>query len=180
MPPGLGSNSAWMPIQRTIFTGSVKNVKIISGGAAMYSSLTIGSAATRAPWFLFCLTLQPSQAIFPKSIEKGAQLDETLGTKAIEPTRSLAPLVQESSFGQDAQMLRNGRSRGAEVPGDLASAQFARANELENGHATRLGESSQYYVGVLRRVSHDAEWPYVTSTDGWAELLDFRFLRQGR
>jgi hypothetical protein len=142
--------AAVMPIQRTIFAASVRNVKITSAGASIQISFTSESAATQFSRFRFGLGFEPAQAIVPKAVQKCLKLTESLRAHAVEPAGTLTAFVQKASSGQDPQMLGDGGPGGAKVPGDLAGAELTGAHQFEDGHAPRLGDRAQCSLSLLQ------------------------------
>src|SRR3954454_8161608 len=144
MPPGRGSSVALLPIQRTAFTGSVKNSKTVSGLASIRTShsttIELVLASTLLPFLCFRLTLQLRQAERPEALEELLELLQALRPGAVEAPRSLAPLTHETGLLEYAQVLRNRRARHFEARCDRARRQLALTDQLENLPPPRLSE----------------------------------------
>ena len=147
-PPGRGSISARIPIQRIIFTGSVKNWKTKEGGASMNISLTRRSAKV-VPCLLFSFHLQLGQTILPELVEKSSDLRKTLCPEPIKPTSATSSFAQQPGVNKHSQMLRDSWPGSIEIISYLPRAQFPTSDELQYGHATRLGKSPEHRRGRL-------------------------------
>src|SRR4051794_28510185 len=102
-PPGRGSSVAVAPFQRTIFAGSVKNSKTVSGAASIWTSRSTFSvwlvpASTLLPFLGFSLALQLGEAECPEALEELLELLESLRTGAVEAPCPLAPLAHETGL----------------------------------------------------------------------------------
>src|ERR1700693_2226800 len=155
-PPGLGSAATATPLHRMRRPGSIRKGKTPSGGAAIQISTTTsspeslsirlapppaarGTLGTRG-WVL-CGGPQPPEAVGPEPLEEGAQLAEPLLSQTVEAPRSLAPDGDQPGLLQDAEVLRHGGGRLAEVRGDLAGGELVGGREdLEDPPAVRLGD----------------------------------------
>src|SRR3954447_480662 len=145
MPPGRGSSVALLPIQRTAFTGSVKNSKTVSGLASIRTShsttIELVLASTLLPFLCFRLALQLRQAERPEALEELLELLQALRPGAVEAPRSLAPLAHETGLLQYAQVLRDRGARHLEARCDLAGRQLVLADQLEDLAPPRLSQS---------------------------------------
>src|SRR5690349_15461241 len=140
-PPGLGSSVISEPIQRSIFAGSTRNSHTVCGLASIS---TVRSTAVSVvvsillPLLHLGLPLERGEAITPELLEELLQLVEPFGPGPVEPSRPVASLVHEPRLLQDCQMLRDGRPRHLEVPGDLARGQLFVADEGQDLPPSRL------------------------------------------
>src|SRR5919204_6088023 len=138
MPPARGSNVTSVPIQRTIFSGSVKNGKTVSGLASIRTSRSTTSvslgvtAMCLSPLLLFGLVLELSEALLPEAFEEAAKLGETLGPCSIDPACALTPLAHKAGVLQHGQVLRDGGPGDLEVGGNLASGELAVTHQAED------------------------------------------------
>src|SRR2546423_336519 len=88
-PPGCGSSVAATPIQRTSFSGSVKNGNTVSGPASILISRSTtlfslcGSGNAAPPLLVLGGALEPLEPVFPEAVEKRSQLGEALRPHAI-------------------------------------------------------------------------------------------------
>src|SRR5579864_4165411 len=158
-----------MPIQRTIFTGSVKNSKTICGDASIKVSLLIGSPATPRPRFLFDFQFHLIQLQIPKAADQCAQAAETLRADPIESAGAAPSLGQQTRVSQNLQVLRDGRSRRFEMPGNFTGRQFVRANHSKNVDSTRLRERPQRCLRLLVPAPHKMK---LHLTPGWFSSIN--------
>src|SRR5207244_13095716 len=84
LPPGHGSSTASMPIQRTIFAGSVRNSNTTVGGASILISRSTSSALVLAslipaPVVGFDLALEDLEVRAPEVVQERAQLGHAFG-----------------------------------------------------------------------------------------------------
>src|SRR4051794_480419 len=91
-PPARGSSVASIPIQRTIFAGSVKYSNTASGGASTRISCSTtlvptGVASTAPPLVLLDGLLQALEAAGHHVGEEAVQVREALGADAVETPR---------------------------------------------------------------------------------------------
>src|SRR5918992_1978410 len=109
MPPGWASSSAFRPIQRLIFPGSIRNGKTVSGRAATRtwrSTTLVCSTATPPPSFLeFSRELQPLEPFVPEALDERLEVGEALRPRAVQASCSFAPFGHEAGFLQDRQVL---------------------------------------------------------------------------
>src|SRR3954454_17218267 len=161
-PPGRGSSVACAPFQRTIFAGSVKNSKTVSGLASMCTSRSMTCsvwlgrrplveaegrsrvlsvpASTLLPFLGFRLALELGEAERPEALQELLELPEAFRTGAVEAPRPLTPLAHETGLLEYAQVLRDRRSRDVETRRDLTSGQLTIADQLEDLPSPRLRE----------------------------------------
>src|SRR5262245_1844449 len=144
MPPGCGSTSAPMPIQRMTFRGSTKNSQTVSGFASIeiVRSYTVVSvtASMLLALLLFCLAFECLEPDVPEALEEVSELDEPFGTCAVEASGAVASFAHEPRLLQDVQVLGDRRPRDLEVRRDLAGAELAVADEAQNRAPSRLGD----------------------------------------
>src|SRR5918997_4890485 len=100
-PPARGSSSCARPIHWTIFVGSVKKSKTVSGAASIRTSpsttASVSAPATFVPPLLLQLggELEPRETFGPEAVEEAGQLRQPLGPCLVEAPRSLAPLDEQ-------------------------------------------------------------------------------------
>src|SRR5436305_4516334 len=130
-PPGRGSSVASIPIQRTIFTGSVKYSNTASGGAATRTSCSTTLVSARAsataapPLVLLDDLLEAREAPWQHVGEEAVKVIEALRAHAVEAAGAVAPLAHEPGLLQHLQMLGDRRLRDLEARGDVTRAQLA-------------------------------------------------------
>src|SRR5919106_124829 len=146
MPPGRASRSAFRPIQRLIFPGSIKNGKTVSGRAATRTwrstTLVCSTATPPPPFFEFRCQLQPFQPLVPETLDEGPETGEALRPRSVQASCSFAPFGHQTGLLQDRQVLRDGRAGHVEPRRDLTRAQLAGRHELENPATPGLGEGA--------------------------------------
>src|SRR5262249_40170079 len=152
IPPGRGSRSASTPIQRTMCSGSTKNLKMTSGGASMRISRSTGSCSSwtatatsstlGAPDTIvrFGRGLQPREALAPELVEIPTELVETLGTNPVQAAGPVPALVEHPRVLEDPEMLRDRRTWNLEVRRDRAGAQLMVADEAKDLTTSGYGE----------------------------------------
>src|SRR4051812_37435929 len=108
MPPGLGSRAASMPFHFTIFTGSVKKLKTISGLAAIRTSRSTTSGSTAFIIYPPLLSLrrhcEAGERIVPELLEEGPKLRQRLRTSLVEVAGAKASLADEAGSPQHLQV----------------------------------------------------------------------------
>src|SRR5215218_2362852 len=121
MPPGRASNEHSCPIQRVALSGSTRNSHTVSGLASIAtsrSSETFSAVLSMLlPLLSFCLAFEGLETRAPELVEERLQLDEPLGTRAVQAPGAVASLAHEPRLLQHAQMLGNRRPRQVEVRG---------------------------------------------------------------
>jgi hypothetical protein len=98
-----------------------------------------------APLLELGLVPQCLEARVPELLEEGPQLAEPLGSGAVQATRAVAPLDQQTGITQDPQVLRDRRpGHVAELRRDRPGGQLAVAHEPEDLSAPGLDNSVQH------------------------------------
>src|SRR5919198_432774 len=123
MPPGVGSSSALIPIQRVCFSGSTKNSHTVSGLASIEIVRSTTVVLVAASILLLLLLLRFAFECFqphvPELLEELLELGETFRTCPIQASRAVSSLAHEPRLLQDVQMLRDRGPGDVEVRGDL-------------------------------------------------------------
>src|SRR4051794_1152297 len=136
-PPGRGSSVASTPIHWTIFAGSVKYAKTVSGRALTRTSCSMTSVSagidpTAPPLVVLGGLLEPLQPGREDIAEKAVQVGKAFGADPIQAPGSIPALGHEARFAQDLEMLGDGRLGDLEVRGDIAGAQLVRGQKAQD------------------------------------------------
>ena len=97
------------------------------------------------------------KAVGPECVEEGTQAHHLGTIGAVEPTRPISPLGDESHLAQDPQVLRDGRSGDVpEVAGDGAGGQLFRPDQTKDFLPSGFGQSlecciHESYVSIYLR-----------------------------
>src|SRR5204862_179286 len=142
MPPGCGSSSASMPIQRMTFCGSTRKSQTVSGLASIaivrsYTAVSV-TASMLLPFLLLCLAFECLEPDVPEALEEVPYLHEPFGTCPVEAPGAVASLAHEPRLLQDVQVLGDRRPRDLEVRRDLAGAELSVADEAQDRAPSRL------------------------------------------
>src|SRR5436190_11874649 len=86
----------------------------------------------------FDLALELVEAVAPEVVEERAQLDQPLGTDAVDTSSTVTTLAQQPSAVQDAQVLRHRLPGDVEVRGDLPRGHLLAAHQPQDLPSSRL------------------------------------------
>src|SRR5439155_24462421 len=155
--PGLPSDSAAAPIQRAIFSGSVKYWKTTSGLASTRTSLTTTpcspiTAIGRPPLVELYLRLQPLKAAVPELLEKASNLREGLRSRSVEAPHSVSPLAHQPGLAEDPQVLRYRLPGDVELRGDLPGRELVVPHQPQDGSSARLRYGLEHGLHAASKV----------------------------
>src|SRR5256886_15728837 len=150
-PPGRGSSVASVPIHMTIFAGSVKYSKTLSGLAATRTScstrlsvLLCSAAISLDPLLPLGDLLQPRQTARQNLGEKVVQLREPLRSHAQNPPRALAALAHQPDVLEHLEVLGDRGLCDREVRRNLAGAQLPARQQPEHLAPLGLGDCVEH------------------------------------
>src|ERR1041385_7309776 len=104
------------------------------------SSETFSAVLSMAlPLLSFGFAFERLEPLAPELVEKGLQLDETLGPRAVEAPGAVASLAHEPRLLQDAQVLGDRRPRQVEMLRDRAGRELVVGDEPQDRAAVRRG-----------------------------------------
>jgi hypothetical protein len=81
-----------------------------------------------------------AELVVPELLQEGAHFRHALRHGVVEPPRPLPPLGDEAGALEDAQVLRDGRTRDGEMRCDLPCRQLVSPDQAEDRPASRLGD----------------------------------------